>query len=90
MKFKILSLLALFAITLGIVAYGQTVTLAATPSWQELPLWGTQYGQTPIFFGITSAKTYNLYIPRITRIVGAEYPHQIIKKKELSAKDIRF
>jgi len=35
MKFKILFL---FAIALGIVAYGQTVTLAATPSWQELPL----------------------------------------------------
>jgi len=38
MKFKILSLLALFAIVLGIVAYDQTVTLAATPPWQELPL----------------------------------------------------
>ena len=38
MKSKILSLLALFAIVLGIVAYGQTVTLAATPSWQERPL----------------------------------------------------
>ena len=29
MKSKILSLLALFAIALGIVAYGQTVTLAS-------------------------------------------------------------
>jgi len=39
MKFKILSLLTLFAIVLGILAYDQTATLAATPSsWQELPL----------------------------------------------------
>lgn len=39
MKSKILSLLALFAIALGIVAYGQTATLSQRPpSWQELPL----------------------------------------------------
>jgi len=38
MKFKILSLLALFAIVLVTVVYGQPATLAVTPSWQELPL----------------------------------------------------
>jgi len=37
-------------------------------------------GQTPIFFYITSTKTYNLLMPRISQIVAAGHPHHITKE----------
>jgi CubicO group peptidase (beta-lactamase class C family) len=38
MKSKILSWLTWFTLVLGTTAYSQVATLAATPSWQEVPL----------------------------------------------------
>ena len=37
-------------------------------------------GQTSIFFDIASIRPYNLYMPRVARVVAAGYPHHITQR----------
>lgn len=53
-----------------------------------LEIIGTEIIGTPIFFDITSTKTYNLYMPKIARVIAAEIPVPYHLKRELSVKDI--
>jgi len=45
-------------------------------------------GTDTYFFDITYAKTYNLYMPRIARIVAAGHLHHINQRGNYRKKDI--